>query len=89
MVPDPLQSVELGRVGRQIEDFHVFAMVGKPQPNGFVFVVRRIVLDQINLAREITAQRPFEILDVGLGVEDLLEVVKEPGRIKLDGAEDF
>lgn len=89
MVPDPLQRVELGRIGRQVEDFHVFSVVGKPQPNGFVFVVRGIVLDQIDLARIVTAQRSFQILDIGLGVEDLLEVVQEPGRLKLDGTEDF
>lgn len=89
MAPDPLQRVELGRIGRQVEDFHVFSVVGKPQPNGFVFVVRGIVLDQIDLARIVTAQRSFQILDIGLGVENLLEVVKKPGRVKLDGTEDF
>lgn len=89
MVPNSLQGVELWRVGREVEYFHVFAMVRKPQPNGLVLVVRSIVLDQINLARKITAQRSFEILDVGLGVENLLEVVEEPKCIKLDGAKDF
>jgi hypothetical protein len=89
VVPNSLQGVELWGVGWEVEHFHVFAMVGKPQPNGLVLVVRSIVLDQINLARKITAQRYFEILDVGLGVENLLEVVEEPKCVKLDGTKDF
>lgn len=46
-------------------------------------------MDQIDFARKVTAQRFFQILDVSLRIEDLLEVVKEPSRIKLDGAEDL
>lgn len=49
-------------------------------------MVRRIVLDQIDFAGNITAQRPFEILDIGLGVENRLEVVKEPSAVEFDGA---
>ena len=49
-------------------------------------MIRRIVLDQINFAGTITAHRPFEILDVGLGVENRLEVVKEPSAVEFDGA---
>ena len=52
-------------------------------------MVRSIVLDQIDFARKVTAQCFFEILDVSLGIENLLEVVKEPSRIKLDGAKDL
>ena len=49
-------------------------------------MVRRIVLDQIDFAGNITAQRPFEILDIGLGVDNRLEVVKEPSAVQFDGA---
>ena len=49
-------------------------------------MIRRIVLDQINFAGTITAHRPFEILDVGFGVENRLEVVKEPSAVEFDGA---
>ena len=49
-------------------------------------MIRRIVLDQINFAGTITAHRPFEILDVGFGVENRLEVVKEPSAVQFDGA---
>lgn len=49
-------------------------------------MVRRIVLDQIDFAGTITAQRPFEIVDVGLGVENGLEVIKEASAVQFDGA---
>ena len=49
-------------------------------------MVRSIVLDQIDFARKVTAQRSFEIIDVSIGVEDLLEVVKEPSAVEFDGA---
>ncbi len=52
-------------------------------------MVRSIVLDQIDFARKVTAQRSFEIVDVGIGVENLLEVVMEPSSIKFDGAKYF
>jgi len=46
-------------------------------------------LDQIDFAGKVTAQYPFEIVDVGIGIENLLEVVKEPSSIKFDGAKYF
>ena len=49
-------------------------------------MVRRIVLDQINFAGRITAQRSFEILDVGLGVENRLKVIKEASAVEFDSA---
>ena len=49
-------------------------------------MVRSIVLDQIDFARKVTAQRPFEIVDVGLRIENGLEVVKEPSTVEFDGA---
>jgi len=52
-------------------------------------VVRGIVLDQIDFAGKVTAQRFFQILDVGLGIEDGLKAVKEPRRIEFDGAKDL
>lgn len=55
MVPNTLDGVELWRIGRKIEDFHILAMIGEPAPHGFVLVVRRIVLDQIDFAQTITA----------------------------------
>ena len=52
-------------------------------------MVRGIVLDQIDFARKVTAQCPFEIVDVGIGIENLLEVVKEPSTVKFDGTKYF
>ena len=52
-------------------------------------MVRGIVLDQIDFARKVTAQCPFEIVDVSIGVENLLEVVKESSSVEFDGAKYF
>lgn len=52
-------------------------------------MIRGIVLDQIDFARKVTPQCSFEIVDVGIGIENLLEVVKEPSRIEFDGAKDL
>ena len=46
-------------------------------------------MDQIDFARKVTAQCPFEIVDVGIGIENLLEVVKEPSTVKFDGTKYF
>ena len=46
-------------------------------------------MDQIDFAGKVTAQCPFEIVDVGIGIENLLEVVKEPSTVKFDGAKYF
>ena len=42
-------------------------------------------MDQIDFAGNVTAQRPFEILDVGGGIENRLEVIKEPSMVEFDG----
>lgn len=52
-------------------------------------MVRRIVLDQIDFAGEVTAQCSFEIVDVGIGIENLLEVIKESSTVKFDCAKYF
>lgn len=52
-------------------------------------MVRGIVLDQIDFAGKVTAQYPFEIVDVSIGVENLLEVVKESSSVEFDCAKYF
>lgn len=89
MMPDSLQRVEFWRIGWKVEDFHIFAMLREPGPNIFVLVVRGIVLDQIDFAGKVTPQCPFEVVDVGIGIENLLEVIKESSTVKLDGAKYF
>ena len=86
MMPDSLQRVEFWRIGWKVEDFHIFAVLREPVPNVFVLVVRGIVLDQIDFAGKVTPQCPFEIVDVGIGIENLLEVIKESSTVKFDGA---
>lgn len=46
-------------------------------------------MDEMYSAGKVMAKDSFQVLDVGLGVEHLLELVKKPGRVQLDGAEDF
>ena len=52
-------------------------------------MVRGVVLDQVDFSGKVTPQCPFEIIDVSVGVENLLEVVKESSRVEFDGAEYF
>lgn len=52
-------------------------------------MVRRIVLDQIDFLGKVTPKCPFEIVDVGVGVENLLEAIKEPSTVKFDRAKYF
>jgi hypothetical protein len=89
MVPDSLQRVELRRVGREIVDLDISAVIRKPGPDIPVFVVGGVVLNERDSARNVMAQDSFQVLDVGLGVEHLLELGEEPGGVQLDGAEDF
>lgn len=89
MMPDSLQRIELGRISRQIVNLQVCPVLFEPRPDVFVFVVRRIVLNEINLAREIASQNSFQISDVRVGAEDFLKMIKKPGTVKLDGPEDF
>jgi hypothetical protein len=67
----------------------VLAMSRKPIPNLPVLVVGGVVLDQINFARKIASNQPFEVDDIGRSIEDFLKMVEETGRIELDGAKDF
>lgn len=89
VVPNSLQGVELGGISREVEDFDVPAMARKPVPNTFVFVVRGVVLNQINFLREKAAKNFFEESDVSIGIENRLEMVKESGAIEFDNAEGF
>lgn len=81
MMPNSLQGVEIGRIGREIEDFDLWTMIAEPIPHGPVFVIRSVVLNEINFLREVTAQDFLEIMDIGLSVEDFLKMVKESSAI--------
>lgn len=89
VVPNSLQGVEFGGISREVEDFDVPAMARKPVPNTSVFVVRGVVLNQINFLREKSAKNFFEEFDVSVGIENRLEMVKESGAIQFDNAEGF
>lgn len=52
-------------------------------------MVRCVVLDEIDFLGKVTPQSPFEIIDVGSGIENLLEMIKEPSTVKFDGAKYF
>ena len=76
-------------VGRQIVNLDVPAMPGKPIPNLLVLVIGGVVLDQVDFARKVASKQFLQIDDIGGSIEDLLKMVKETGRIKLDSAKDF
>ena len=89
VMPDSLQRIEVGGIRGEIVDLDGGAVVGEPRPDTPVFVVGGVVVDEVNLAGEVAAQNPVQVLDVGLGIEDRLEMVEEPGAVQLDGAEEF
>jgi hypothetical protein len=89
MVPDSLQRGALRRGGREIVDLDISAVSREPGPDIPVFVVGGVVLNAMYSARTVMAKESFQVLDVGLGVEPLVELVEEPGGVQLDGAEDF
>jgi hypothetical protein len=80
-MPYPFQCIELWRVSWKVEDLYIFAMSRKPCPNILVFVVGCVVLNQIYFLRTIASDYSFEINNVRFGIEDLLEMVKEPCAI--------
>jgi hypothetical protein len=88
-MPYSLDRIELRRVRREIVHLDIFAMICKPLPDSFVFVIRCIVLNQIYLFGEVAIHDPFEILHVGESVEDGLKLVKKSSTIQLDCAKDL
>ena len=81
VMPDPFQSVVFRRIGREVGDLHIFAVIREPFLDVFVFVVGSIVLDEIDFPGIIASQDLFEILDVSVGVEYFLEVIEEPRAV--------
>ncbi len=67
----------------------VSAVIRESGPDLPAFVVGGVVLNEMYSARNVMAKDSFQVRDVGLGVEHLLELVEEPGGVQLDGAEDF
>lgn len=89
VVPNSFQGIEIWRICWEIGDLDIFAMIAKPIPYGAIFVIRRIVLDEINFLREVTVQNYFEILDISLRVEYILKMIQEAATVSFDGPEDF
>ncbi len=52
-------------------------------------MIRSIVLDEVDFSGKVPAQNHFEIRDVSVGIEDVLEMVEESRTVKFDRAEDF
>ena len=70
-------------------DLDVFAVIGKPQPDISVFVVRGIVLDKMDSAGEIMAKNFFQVENIGHGIENGLELIKQSGGIQFDRSKEF
>jgi hypothetical protein len=89
VMPDSLQGIEFRRVGWEVENLDVLAMVGEPSPNIAIFVIGGVVLDEENLLRKIAMHDLFEIGDIDPGIEYFLEAIEEACPVKLDGPEYF
>jgi hypothetical protein len=88
-MPDSFQSIEFWRVRGQIVDCDVSAMGGKPIPYLLVLVIGSIVLNQIDFLGKVTSDQPFQVNDIGRGIEDWLKMVKETACIEFDRAQNF
>jgi len=93
VVPDSLRCIQLRPVGRKLEDFHVAAVRLEPLLGFLLFVIRSIVLNQIDPVAAAIEGGHHHLLQKGqLGLPlkvVLLMQVGEAGVIQTDSAEDF
>lgn len=83
MLPKPFRGIELRRVGWKRFDFQPPAIVAKPRPDRFVFVVRGVVLNQDGAALAIPGGNlMLQEIQVGLRVEDGIALIEEPAALK-------
>jgi len=93
VVPDSLCCIQLRPVGRKLEDFHVAAVCLEPLIGFLLFVIRSIVLNQIDPAAAAIKGGHHHLLQegqIGLPLKVvLLMQVGEAGVIQTDSTEDF
>jgi len=93
VVPDSLRCIQLRPVGRKLEDFHVAAVRLEPLLGFLLFVIRSIVLNQIDPVAAAIEGGHHHLLQKGqLGLPlkvVLLMQVGEAGVIQTDSTEDF
>jgi len=91
--PDLLYAVELGRIGRQQENFQALAICFEPFVDFGLLVIRGVVLNQVHavIAPVETGQEYLvQETDVCLGIEILgLVSVGELAGVRLDACEDL
>jgi len=85
MVPKPLRRVQFRAVGRQIINRQPCALLSKPSPDIFVFVVRRIVLNEHRLPRKVRSSELFQIGQVRGGIKDLRKFIEESSGKQFHG----
>jgi len=93
VIPNPFGGVEFRPIGRQLEHFHIAAVLGEPLIGFLLFVVRGVVLNQEetmtppikrghqNLIQKSHIGFPLEIV--------LLMEVNELGGVHTDGPKDL
>ena len=70
-------------------NFQPVPVAGEPLPNGGIFVVRGVVLDQNRSTPAIVPRQLLQEIEVGRGVEDDVLSVMKSGVPQFDGTQDL
>jgi len=89
MMPYSFEGVELRGIAGKVVGDEVPLVVREPLADIGISMVGRIVLDKMNFPGKIGPQYSFEVSDIGLRIEDGLELIEESGAIQLDRSEYF
>ena len=93
VVPDSLCGIQLRPVGRKLEDFHIAAVRLEPLRRFLLFVIRSIVLNQIDAVAASVEGGHDHLLQksqIGLPLKIVfLMQVDETGVVQTDGSEIF
>ena len=93
VMPEALDGIEFGRIGRKQKDLDSFAMFAKPLIDFRFFMIRRVVLNEVDPVAafpECGQQMTFQKTDICFGVEVFcLMMVDELAAVKSDRSENL
>jgi len=68
-------SIIFWRIRRQVINFYVFAMILKPLPNIFVFMIRCIILNIKNMLIMILSGNLFQKIQISFSVKNFVTMI--------------
>ena len=93
VIPDTLGRIQFWPVGWKLEDFHVATVRFEPIVGFLLFVIRRVVLNQVDPVAAAIESRHDHLLQkcqIGFPLEIILLMkVDETGIVQTDGAENL